>query len=231
MRTCSPRAAWPPPFPRPRESSATWIADAGDGIHPADAQQVSVPNHRCPMSADVMISYDGTPNDDDALALGKMLANAGVTLALAYVRHSREFDPRREELAQHDAEKRLERGATLLGEPQIERHVVVGASTGTTLGHLANRVGAALIVFGSDCLGHLQVTRIRAPRRSTCWRAARSQSPSPRPACARSSTEARFIRSRCRLRGRRTTSPARPPPRWRASSARRSRSLAPILST
>ena len=45
------------------------------------------------MSADVIISYDGTPNDDDALALGKILASAGVTLALAYVRHSREFDP------------------------------------------------------------------------------------------------------------------------------------------
>ena len=56
------------------------------------------------MSADVIISYDGTPNDDDALSLGKMLARAGATLALAYVRHSREFDPRREALAQHGGE-------------------------------------------------------------------------------------------------------------------------------
>ena len=37
------------------------------------------------MSAKVIISYDGTSNDDDALALGKMLARAGFTLALAYV--------------------------------------------------------------------------------------------------------------------------------------------------
>ena len=46
------------------------------------------------MSAKLIISYDGTPNDDDALALGKRLEAAGFTPALAYVRHSREFDPR-----------------------------------------------------------------------------------------------------------------------------------------
>ena len=47
------------------------------------------------MGASVILSYDGTQNDDDALALGKMLARAALPLALAYVRHSREFDPRR----------------------------------------------------------------------------------------------------------------------------------------
>jgi nucleotide-binding universal stress UspA family protein len=102
------------------------------------------------MSAKLIISYDGTPNDDDALALGKMLEAAGFTPALAYVRHSREFDPRREELAQHDAELRLERGASLLHEPDVVRHVVVGASTGETLARLAQDEGASLIVFGSD---------------------------------------------------------------------------------
>jgi hypothetical protein len=40
----------------------------------------------------LIISYDGTPNDEDALALGKMLAPAGFRLALAYVRHFHEFD-------------------------------------------------------------------------------------------------------------------------------------------
>ena len=54
------------------------------------------------MSADIIVSYDGTPNDDDALALGQALAAGGASLALAYVRHSREFDPAREELAAHD---------------------------------------------------------------------------------------------------------------------------------
>src|SRR5437763_10500810 len=102
------------------------------------------------MSATLIISYDGTANDDDALALGKMLAPAGFALALAYVRHAREFDPRREELAQHDAEKRLERGASLLGDPGIARHVVIGASTGARLEQLAESEAASLIVFGSD---------------------------------------------------------------------------------
>jgi nucleotide-binding universal stress UspA family protein len=102
------------------------------------------------MSTNIIVSYDGTPNDDDALALGKALARGGATLALAYVRHSREFDPRREELANHDAERRLESGATWLGDPDIARHVVFSASTGEGLAQLAQNEGASLIVFGSD---------------------------------------------------------------------------------
>jgi nucleotide-binding universal stress UspA family protein len=102
------------------------------------------------MSTKIIVSYDGTANDDDALALGKVLARAGATLALAYIRHSREFDPRREELAQHDAERRLERGATGLGDPDIPRHIVVSASTGEGLAELAASEGAAAVVFGSD---------------------------------------------------------------------------------
>jgi NAD-dependent DNA ligase len=101
------------------------------------------------MTADLIISYDGTPNDDDALALGKLLAQTGSSVALAYVRHSREFDPRREQVAQHDAEQRLERGAALLGG-SVARHVVVGAATGEVLGELAQREGASIIVFGSE---------------------------------------------------------------------------------
>lgn len=102
------------------------------------------------MSGKAIISYDGTPNDDDAVALGLRLAGAGFELILAYVRHAREFDPRREEVAQHDAEQRLERGAGLLGAPDVVRHVVVGASTGDALAELASSEGASLVVFGSD---------------------------------------------------------------------------------
>jgi nucleotide-binding universal stress UspA family protein len=102
------------------------------------------------MSTNIIVSYDGTPNDDDALALGKALARGGATLALAYVRHSREFDPRREELANHDAQRRLESGATWLGDPDIPRHIVFSASTGEGLAQLAQTEGASLIVFGSD---------------------------------------------------------------------------------
>jgi nucleotide-binding universal stress UspA family protein len=102
------------------------------------------------MSSDVIISYDGTPNDDDALALGKLLAAAGVRTALAYVRHSREFDPAREEIAQHDADRRLEQGAAWLGAPDIARHVVIAGSTGEGLIRLAQAEGASVVVFGSD---------------------------------------------------------------------------------
>src|SRR5437763_7964487 len=102
------------------------------------------------MSPTIIVSYDGTPNDDDALALGKMLAQSGASLALAYVRHSREFDPRREELAQHDAERRLQHGASWLGDPQTPQHIVVSASTGEGLANLAESEDASIIVFGSD---------------------------------------------------------------------------------
>ena len=39
------------------------------------------------MAAGVIVSYDGTTNDDDALALGRMLDGGAATLSLAYVRH------------------------------------------------------------------------------------------------------------------------------------------------
>jgi nucleotide-binding universal stress UspA family protein len=102
------------------------------------------------MSVDLIVSYDGTANDEDALVLGKMLAVTGATLALAYVRHSHEFDPRREELAQHDAERRLEQGATSLGDLSTPRHVVTSASTAEGLEQLAEAEGASIVVFGSD---------------------------------------------------------------------------------
>lgn len=102
------------------------------------------------MAVTAIISYDGTENDDDALALGRMLAPAGFTLELAYVRHSREFDPAREQLAQHDAQQRLDRGAVLLDDPTVARHIVFGASTGERLGELAAALQASLVIFGSD---------------------------------------------------------------------------------
>jgi nucleotide-binding universal stress UspA family protein len=102
------------------------------------------------MASDLIISYDGTPNDDDALELGKMLAGGGASLALAYVRHSREFDPQREQLAQHDAERRLEHGAAALDGSQVSEHVIVNASTGDGLAKLSADEGASAIVFGSD---------------------------------------------------------------------------------
>jgi nucleotide-binding universal stress UspA family protein len=102
------------------------------------------------MCAQLIISYDGTTNDDDALALGQMLAAGTSTLALAYVRHSREYDPAREEVAEHDAMRRLEHGSTWLEAPDVQRHVVVDPSTGSGLGKLAAAEQASVVVFGSD---------------------------------------------------------------------------------
>jgi hypothetical protein len=102
------------------------------------------------MPLNIIVSYDGTTHDDDALMLGRMLAAGGATLSLAYVRHSREYDPRREEIAEHDATRRLEQGAIWLGDESVTRHVVVNPSTSAGLGGLAASEGADLIAFGSD---------------------------------------------------------------------------------
>jgi hypothetical protein len=102
------------------------------------------------MPISIIISYDGTAHDDDSLMLGKMLKAAGATLSLAYVRHSREYDPRREEIGVHDAERRLEQGALWLGDDTIPRHVVVNPSTGDGLAALAASEGATALLFGSD---------------------------------------------------------------------------------
>jgi nucleotide-binding universal stress UspA family protein len=98
----------------------------------------------------VIVSYDGTTHDDDALSLARQLAPSGVALSLAYVRHAREYDPRREEIGAYDADRRLEQGATWLQSPDIERHVVFDPSTSGGLARLAEAEGAQLILFGSD---------------------------------------------------------------------------------
>src|ERR1700730_876951 len=79
-----------------------------------------------------------------------MLASTGASLALAYVRHSREFDPKREELAQHDAERRLQHGTTWIGAEGVPQHIVINPSTPAGLRQLADAESAKIVVFGSD---------------------------------------------------------------------------------
>ena len=100
--------------------------------------------------ANIVISYDGTDNDRDALPLGGLLAEAGASLSLAYVRHAPEGDPRAEEAARREAEALLESGAQWLGRPDLPRHVVLSGSTGEGLKRLAHEIGADMVVFGSD---------------------------------------------------------------------------------
>jgi nucleotide-binding universal stress UspA family protein len=111
------------------------------------------------MAANIIISFDGSDNDHDALALGRLLAEGGADLSIAYVRHSQESDASREREAQADAEGILKRGAKWLDQGDIDRHVVVHASTGEGLRELAEEQGADVIVFGSDwhtTPGHVQ---------------------------------------------------------------------------
>jgi nucleotide-binding universal stress UspA family protein len=96
----------------------------------------------------LIVSYDGTENDQDALALGGVLADAGASIVLAYVRHLRETGER-ERLAEHEAEELLRAGAASLGRPDVPQFVVLSASTPEGLAELAATEGANAIVFGS----------------------------------------------------------------------------------
>jgi nucleotide-binding universal stress UspA family protein len=102
------------------------------------------------MATKIIVSYDGTDNDQDALALARVLGKVGGSLELAYVRHARELDAGREEQVQKEAVAMLERGAEWLGQPGIPQHVVFSASTPEGLASLADSEQADVIVFGSE---------------------------------------------------------------------------------
>jgi nucleotide-binding universal stress UspA family protein len=112
------------------------------------------------MSSKIIVSYDGTANEQDAIALGRLLGRAGGEVSLAYVRHNPETDSVREEIARVEAESVLEHGVELLGIPTAERHVIIDRSTPQGLAALAEREGADVIVFCSDshtAKGHVAV--------------------------------------------------------------------------
>jgi nucleotide-binding universal stress UspA family protein len=112
------------------------------------------------MPAKIIVSYDGTANEDDAIALGRLFGRAGAEVSLAYVRHSPEADSAREAIAQDEAERVLDRGADLLGDPHAARHVVTDRSTPEGLAALAEAQDADVIVFCSDshtAKGHVAV--------------------------------------------------------------------------
>jgi nucleotide-binding universal stress UspA family protein len=112
------------------------------------------------MSAKIIVSYDGTANEQDAIALGRLLGNAGAEVAVAYVRHNPETDSVREEIAQAEAQSILDQGVELLGNSNAKRHVVTDRSTPDGLAALAEREGANVIVFCSDshtAKGHVAI--------------------------------------------------------------------------
>ena len=102
------------------------------------------------MATKIIVSYDGTENDRDALALGGALAAAGAELELAYVRHAHEEQTSAERLAEEDARALLASGAELLGALGTPQHVVLSASTTEGLRDLAVAQDADMVVFGSE---------------------------------------------------------------------------------
>jgi nucleotide-binding universal stress UspA family protein len=114
------------------------------------------------MPATAIVSYDGTPNDQDALMLASVLADAGIDPILVYVRHSTLAEPAREQLEEHEAHTLLERGAQWLGNPHTARRVVLSPSTPEGLQRVAAEENASLIVFGSEyrtAPGHVTAPR------------------------------------------------------------------------
>jgi nucleotide-binding universal stress UspA family protein len=110
------------------------------------------------MATKIIVSYDGSDNDRDALALGRLLGGAGATLELAYVRHALEAETGRERFAEGEATALLKAGAVALGQPEMPTHVVMSGSTSEGLRDLALREHADVIVFGSEyrtAIGHL----------------------------------------------------------------------------
>jgi nucleotide-binding universal stress UspA family protein len=97
------------------------------------------------MATRIIVSYDDTDNDRDALALGRLLAFNGAELSLAYVRHSQGGA-----LEEKEAEELLAHGAESVGAPDMPRHVVVNPGTSVGLAELAERESADAIVFGSE---------------------------------------------------------------------------------
>jgi nucleotide-binding universal stress UspA family protein len=105
----------------------------------------------------IIVAYDGSPNADDAVALGNLLARVtGAPLALAHVYRTPSQSPRdgagvaaeRANLARRAAEEVLARGARL-AEGDVARLVVSSTTTATGIRTLAAREHAALVLFGS----------------------------------------------------------------------------------
>jgi len=102
----------------------------------------------------IIVSYDGTANENDAIAYGSLLASAGAEVHLGYVRHSEEL------VGDQEANELLARGTALFDGPLAGAHTVTDRSTPAGLASLAARIGAQAIVFCSDshtARGHISI--------------------------------------------------------------------------
>jgi nucleotide-binding universal stress UspA family protein len=102
----------------------------------------------------IIVSYDGTANEDDAIALGRVFAGAGAEVSLGYVRHTNDA------VSDEEAQEVLDRGAALFGGTFASSHAVTDRSTPQGLSALAEQIGAQVIVFCSDshtAHGHITI--------------------------------------------------------------------------
>jgi nucleotide-binding universal stress UspA family protein len=96
------------------------------------------------MATKVIVSYDGTANEDDAIALGALLARAGAEVSLGYVRHTDEA------VSDEEAQEVLDRGQAHFAGTFTSRHAVTDRSTPEGLQALAAQIGAQAVLFCSD---------------------------------------------------------------------------------
>lgn len=110
------------------------------------------------MTRTIVVGYDGTDHGDDALALGRLLAEIGgaeLVVACAYPEEPLGESAAAIEVAQgmrNDAEAKLERARTWLarsGDAEASLRAVAGASPSHALHELAEASGALAIVVGA----------------------------------------------------------------------------------
>jgi nucleotide-binding universal stress UspA family protein len=102
----------------------------------------------------IIVSYDGTANENDAIAYGSLLARAGAEVSLGYVRHTDVA------VSDEEAQEVLDRGASLFDGTFASSHAVTDRSTPQGLRELAEQIGAQAIVFCSDshtARGHITI--------------------------------------------------------------------------
>lgn len=102
----------------------------------------------------IIVSYDGTANENDAIALGSLFAHAGAEVSLGYVRHTTEA------VSDQEAQEVLDRGAAIFDGTFASSHAVTDRSTPQGLSALAAQIGAQAIVFCSDshtANGHITI--------------------------------------------------------------------------
>ena len=102
----------------------------------------------------IIVSYDGTANENDAIAYGSLLAGAGAEVHLGYVRHSQEL------VSDQEANELLARGTALFDGQLAGAHTVTNRSTPEGLASLAQQIGAEVVVFCSDshtARGHISI--------------------------------------------------------------------------